>query len=69
MLLYDFTEPSQVNIETNMFLDAWHLAEVGTLALYLQIVNDRPDLLAQYSDVEQLNDLLDNAPSSWKLRD
>lgn len=69
MLLYDFTNPSQTNIEPNMFFDGWHLGEVGTLQMYLQIVNDRPDLLAQYSDVEQLNDLLENAASSLKLRD
>lgn len=69
MLFYDFTDPTQANIDQHMFFDGWHLGKVGTLQMYLQIVNDRPDILAQYSDAERLNALLENVPSSGGLRD
>lgn len=65
--LYDFSNPADSSIEADMFYDSWHLAELGSLQLYLDMLNQSPEILLPYSDPVILSELLENAPDSFSL--
>lgn len=66
-ILLDYSNPADINIEPDFFFDSWHLGEVGLLQLYLEVLNQYPELLLSYSNPDTLNELLENAPDSFNL--
>lgn len=69
MIFQDYSDPAKTHVQPNMFYDGWHLAEVGTLSVYVDLVTQYPDILANYSDITELNQLLAHAYSSFDLDD
>lgn len=64
---FDFSNPADINATSDMFRDAVHPSELATLLLYNRLVEENPDLLAEYSDSDYLKIVAMNATDPFRI--
>lgn len=51
---FDFTNPVNLGVTDDEMIDSIHGSEYVTLLIYIQMLENSPDVLGQYSDLEYL---------------
>jgi hypothetical protein len=64
---FDFSNGAWINTDDEDFFDGWHVSELGTLWLYLRILEALPELLSEYSGLETLTQIAATAPDTWDV--
>jgi hypothetical protein len=64
---FDFSSGAWIDTSEEDFFDGWHVSELGTLRMYLRILEALPELLDEYSDLESLAHIAATAPDTWDV--
>lgn len=64
--LFDFSDVSDLGFTDEDFFDGWHHSERVSIQLYIEMAQDVP-ALAEYSNLEALQSLVDNAPDTFRV--
>ena len=65
--IYDFSNPEAVSGHEEGMYDGWHSGELLSTQIYLQLLNDEAVILSKYSDVEVLENMIDNSDNSFTV--
>ncbi len=66
--LYDFSDPTTVDVGDSGFYDGWHMGELNSLKLFAAVVRAEPELLARYADIATLQDEIATADAPFYLQ-
>lgn len=64
--LFDFSDVSDLGFTDEDFFDGWHHSEKVSIQMYIEMAEAVPEL-AQFSDLEALQQIVDTAPDTFKI--
>lgn len=64
--LFDFSDVSDLGFSDEDFFDGWHHSEKVAIQLYIEMASQVPEL-AQYSDLDALQTIVDSAPDTFSV--
>lgn len=64
--LFDFSDVSDLGFTDEDFFDGWHHSEKVSIQMYIEMAQQVPEL-AQYSDLEALQQIVDTAPDTFQV--
>lgn len=65
--IYDFSDVTTVGGNNSELYDSWHSSELLTTRMYLELLRNEQDALSKYSDIDHIEDIIENATDPFWL--